>query len=238
MIDAGLTYERCRQALVGDLQGCSADELATPVPATPAWRVHDVLAHVVGLATALNAQHLPAPDDEGGTAWAAAQVAERAERTVADLVAEWDGEAPAFEDGLRLFGIETGRHFVADLAIHLADVRQALGRPAALDPEAMVLAVDHYVAFLDEQLRADRWGVLEVVAGDRTHRAGGDDGPVRARLEAPPFDVLRAIAARRSAAQLRAMAWSGDVDAALDRLAEIYRGGYALPASDLPPEAP
>ena len=39
------------------------------VPATPAWTVHDVLAHVIGLAADLNAQRFP--EDEGGVAWSA-----------------------------------------------------------------------------------------------------------------------------------------------------------------------
>ena len=48
---------------VGDLQ---AHDAATPVPAAPAWVVGDVLAHVVGLATDLNAQRLPDGSDVGG----------------------------------------------------------------------------------------------------------------------------------------------------------------------------
>ena len=49
------------------------DELQALVPATPEWRVRDVLAHVVGLAADLNAQRFPAADDAGGSAWAAQQ---------------------------------------------------------------------------------------------------------------------------------------------------------------------
>ena len=51
--DAGVVYERVRRDFVGLLASCSEQELATPVPATPEWRVRDVLAHVVGLAADL-----------------------------------------------------------------------------------------------------------------------------------------------------------------------------------------
>lgn len=238
MIDAGAAYERCRRALLAELRACSDAELARPVPATPDWTIHDVLAHVVGLAADLNAQHLPEPDDLGGTAWSTAQVAARAQRTVAELAAEWDAEAPAFEDGLRLFGIETGRHFVADLAIHLVDVRQARWRGAGLDPEALRLGLDHYLAFVDERLRALGFGVLAVRIGDDLRLVGGPGAQARATVAAPPFDLFRSLAARRSAHQVRALDWSGDVDAAIDALGRIYTGGYSMPAQDLPPEAP
>ena len=64
------------------------DELQALVPATPEWRVRDVLAHVVGLAADLNAQRFPAADDAGGSAWAAQQVAARRDLAVAAIVAE------------------------------------------------------------------------------------------------------------------------------------------------------
>ncbi len=65
-IDADTVYEEARARFVltvGDLQ---AHDAATPVPAAPAWVVGDVLAHVVGLATDLNAQRLPDGSDVGG----------------------------------------------------------------------------------------------------------------------------------------------------------------------------
>ncbi len=41
----------------------------------------------------------------------------------------WDREAPTFERGLRELGYEIGSHYVADLLIHLVDVRAALDLP-------------------------------------------------------------------------------------------------------------
>ena len=42
----------------------------------------------------------------------------------------------------------------------------------------------------------------------------------------------------RREGEVRALDWSGDVDAAIDALGRIYTGGYSMPAQDLPPEAP
>lgn len=232
--DAGVVYERVRRDFVGLLASCSEQELATPVPATPEWRVRDVLAHVVGLAADLDAQRFPEPDDEGGVAWSAAQVRDRAGCTISDLAAEWDREGPVFAEGLRVFGYELGCHFVADLVTHLADVRQALGRGAdPRDPEAVAVSLDHYLQFLHEQLVAVAWGVVEIRTGGEVRSVGGPAGPPRALLEAQPFDALRSFSARRSAAQVRSLAWTGDGDGLVAFLQVAFAGGYSIPDRDL-----
>lgn len=236
MADAGEVYERIRAAFVQVVEACSPEQLACPVPATPDWSVRDVLAHVVGLAAALNGQHFPDPADEGGVAWNATLVATRADRSVTELVAEWDREGPVFAEGLRIFGAEMGAHFVADLLTHLADVRQALGLGAdPHDDEAVAVSLDHYLGYLHEQLAGARWGVLEIrTSSTASRRVGAPDGPVRAVLTATPFDVLRTFSARRSVAQVRSLRWKGDVDGLVGFLEAAFSGGYAIPEHDLP----
>ena len=70
MIDTGAVYERTKRAFVVTVTGADVDHV---VPATPAWTVRDVLAHVIGLAADLNAQRFPDPEDDGGVAWSAQQ---------------------------------------------------------------------------------------------------------------------------------------------------------------------
>ena len=60
MIDTGAVYERTKRAFVVTVTGSDVDHVG---PATPAWTVHDVLAHVIGLAADLNAQRFPDPED-------------------------------------------------------------------------------------------------------------------------------------------------------------------------------
>ena len=231
-IDGGIVYERVRGRFVltvGDLQ---AHEAATPVPATPAWVVGDVLAHVVGLATDLNAQHFPDGGDGGGAMWTARQVAERSAASIADIVAEWDREAPAFEDGLRLFGYEEGSHFVADLHAHHQDVRGALGLSRDEDPITIAVSLDHYLGFVDTMLRASEWGTLDVTAGGE-QRTLGDRGKHHARVIGSGFEVLRTFSARRSDRQVRQMRWEGDLDSLLTMLSSQFSGGYSLPEIDL-----
>jgi 2-polyprenyl-6-methoxyphenol hydroxylase-like FAD-dependent oxidoreductase len=64
-------------------------------------------------------------------------------------------------------------------------------------------------------------------------RAGGRDwvegaGPPAAVLEAAPFELFRALSGRRSAGQVRALAWDGDPEPYLDVLSP-----YPMPPSPL-----
>jgi uncharacterized protein (TIGR03083 family) len=223
-VDPAELYDAERRRLVAFSGALTEAQLATTVPATPEWRVRDVLAHVVGITFDLNRSRFDAASPEE---WTQRQVDERREATVADLVAEWDHEAPTFEDGLRLFGYELGSHYVADLHAHLQDVRSALRRPPARDERTVLVALDFFLGSVDEDLRAAHAGAVELRTGREVHVAG--DLPVRATVTAEPFDLLRTLSARRSAAQIRALDWDGDVDAVLEHL-----GRYPLPQHDLP----
>lgn len=231
-VDAGDVYERTRQAMVATIHGSTTPQLQLVVPATPEWRVRDVLAHVVGLAADLNAQRFPAADDEGGAAWSRWQVDARRDQPIEQIIAEWAREAPAFEDGLRLFGYVEGSHFVADLHAHHQDVRGALGLARDDDPTTVAVALDHYAGYLGELLTNAKWGTVEIAVDGEVRVAGGT-GPRHAGVSAPAFEVLRALSARRSLGQLRALAWTGEVDELLALLQSAFAGGYSLPAADV-----
>src|SRR5690242_12321252 len=124
-VDCAALYEQERRKFIALQRSLDDAGRATPVPATPGWTVHDVLAHVVGITADLNAAEFGSGDPD---AWTAAQVDTRRDRTVDELAAEWDREADRFETGLRLFGYEIGSHYLGDLLQHVADVRHALGR--------------------------------------------------------------------------------------------------------------
>ena len=207
-------------------------ELRARVPATPEWSVRDVLAHVVGLACDLNAERFPAADDIGGVEWGRLQVERARDLTLRDLIAEWDREAPKFEDGLRTFGYEVGSHFLADLYVHFQDVRSAVGASPSADEPAVAVALDHYLGYLSELLAGEGWGTLEVVVGEET-RVLGCEGRHRARLTTEPSELLRVVSGRRSAAQIRALDWDGDLDRVLELLQTVLTGAYSLPQVDL-----
>lgn len=232
-VDPGDVYESTRQRFEATMRSLDEGQLHTFVPATPAWRVRDLLAHVVGLVADLNAQRFPAADDIGGTAWGAAQVAARRNLTIDDIFDEWAAEAPGFEDGLRLFGYEEGSHFIADVHAHHQDVRGALGLARDDDPLTVAVSLDHYLGFLHQLLRDASWGVLAVATGGEVRVLGTEDGAGRAQVAGPAFEVLRAFSARRSASQIRAMRWRGDVDSLLELLESLFSDAYSIPAANI-----
>ena len=224
-IDCGALYDEERAAFIALLESLPADDLERVVPATPAWSVHDVLAHVVAITADLNAQDFGKADADA-EAWTARQVASRRGRTVGELGAEWDAEAPAFTAGLELFGYELSSHFVGDLVQHVADVHAALGLPQRSDDDlALVVALDFYLDALHEALVEAEVGASLDIAGEEW-RLG--TGPPVATLRTGRFEALRAIGGRRSLHQLRAMAWTGDSEVLLPRISR-----YGLPTTDL-----
>jgi len=129
MTDWGATYRANLDAVAALAGGLSEEELALRVPATPAWTVHDVLAHLAGgAADALSGRMDGAPSPE----WTARHVGERSDRTVAELVAELretaDGVVASVEGNDR-------PALVWNLAVHHADLHEALGKGAP--PEEM-----------------------------------------------------------------------------------------------------
>jgi mycothiol maleylpyruvate isomerase-like protein len=231
-VDTGALYERTKRAFVAVVSSLPDDSLQVRVPATPLWSVRDVVAHVVGLAADLNAQRFPAAGDGDGQRWTDRQVAERRDTKFTAVLDEWDRETPAFAEGLRTFGYETGSHFVADLHAHYHDVRGALALPRNADELVVRVALDHYLDFVDRMLADAAWGTLEVVAGAEA-RLLGAHGPHYARLCAQPFEVLRSVSGRRSARQIRALDWDGERDKFLVLLQKSLTGSYSLPRAGL-----
>ncbi len=222
-VDTGELYEKLRQRFLDVLRGCSPEQLATVVPATPAWRVRDALAHVVGITADLNALHFgPGTAD----AWTSAQVEQRLGDDVETMAAEWDREAARFEEGLRALGYEIGSHYVADLHAHTQDVRSALGLTPDRDESTVLVALDFYLASSSQGLTETGVGTVAAHVGAETHELGA--GPVVATLTGAAFDVLRALSSRRSAAQIATMNWDGDSARVIPALSR-----YPLPMADI-----
>ncbi len=223
-VDCGELYEAERRKFVELERSCDADARATVVPATPAWTVHDVLSHVVGIAVDLNAGSYGSTADPD--AWTAAQIDARRDSTVDELAAEWDREAPQFEEGLRLLGYEIGSHFVGDLLQHEADVHHALGLPHDADDLALAVALDFYLISFEQTLDADGAGAVEIAVGDESWTVG--TGTPVAALRADRFELFRALGGRRTEAEIGALSWRGDAAAIIPRLSR-----YPMPSASL-----
>ena len=85
--DLCIAYRGVRERIGGLIRAATPDAIERIAPATPLWRVHDVLAHVVGVTTDILAGRL---DGVASDAWTDAQVAVRRNTPAGDLLAEWE----------------------------------------------------------------------------------------------------------------------------------------------------
>lgn len=210
------------RSLLTDIDEAAA---ATIVPACPAWTVHDLCAHLVGVPAALVVRDNPPPGDN--QPWVDRQVAERADRSIAELLDEWDAVGPDFEGLMRRFPHAFGG-LVYDAVAHEHDVRGALGRPGARDSAGVWASVEQLVPMVERDLAAGgpASGTLTLRAGDREWVVGTGDPAVS--LTTTPFELMRLLGSRRSREQILAAPWDGDVEPFLPALAHM-----PLPARDI-----
>ena len=235
---AARAYGDARVRLGSLLSGVQPARFDAEVPACPGWTVRDVLAHLVGVATDWNADQIVAgladswADEDAAAArdaWTNHHVQVGRQRGLGSLLAAWARSSAAVEKRLRSgdgLPAEPSPEVLltptADLAVHVQDVRHALDVPGDRDSAATRLAFSVYLAWLGMRLIASELPALTMSDGHRHWVAGAGDSI--ATVTADRFDLFRAISGRRSADQIRAMAWDGDPDPFID-----FVSPYRLP---------
>ncbi len=204
MDEVGEAYRGVRLRVSTLVTGADVATLDTVAPATPDWTVHDVLAHLVGVATDIVSGNL---DGVGSDPWAATQVERSRERTCVELLAEWDEHGPVVDEMAAQFGRAAGQ-LLSDATTHEHDVRGALGAAGARDSDAVVLSFGFVGLSLGEQLDAAGVGALTVHHGDVTDTLGS--GEAVASLHIDDFEFVRALTGRRSVEQIAAYDWDGE----------------------------
>jgi len=202
-VDLGGLYRSARQRITGLLTGGSGDLGRRPVPATPSWTVHDVIAHLRGVVEdALRGNTAGVATDP----WTAAQVERHRGTTLADLLAQWAAEAPLVEAFLSSPDGARAERAVIDVHTHEADLRGALGLPPELPAP--------YGPWMVARLAA---GVIDACASSglpplRIETVEGDAaGPATAEvvLRISRHELHRAVLGRRSREQVVAYDWRG-----------------------------
>jgi uncharacterized protein (TIGR03083 family) len=174
--DWGQLYRDNVEALSKLAADLTAEQLSTRVPATPEWDVHDVLAHLAGGGQDVLSDRM---DDAPSPAWTERHVQERSARSADELVSELTANVEAL---VARIGPDNSA-IVFDVAVHHADLHEALGHGRVPEP---------------------LWHpVLEAI-----QRVYGDAAPTL-RDQVDDYELFRAVFSRRSTSQLDAWGLDG-----------------------------
>lgn len=234
--DAAWAYEdglRTVRTLVADLDPA---HLATVVPACPDWTVRDLLGHLAGVAEdavggayfrgALDAWRDPSLAN-ARERWTAGHVADRAGWDLEKVLRSLDEQGGRYAAMLRAAERLAGPAWslsapVADLAVHVDDLREALQADAEAGPAVTRLGFRAYRHWLHQRIVGHGLPALRLRDGTREWVLG--DGEPAATLTADRHALFRAIAGRRSAREIRSYDWRGDPEPYLPVIAP-----YPLP---------
>jgi uncharacterized protein (TIGR03083 family) len=200
-VPLSLLYRQARERVTALVEGLDDDrDGGRPVPATPGWTVHDVVAHLAGVAEdRANGVRL----DKGPTPeWTSAHVQRGRGVPTRQLLDLWARHAPAVEAVLDKAPVWP---LVMDATAHEHDIRGAVGDSSARDSAGVVVGAKVLLASL--QVPA----ALRVVTEDHDVQVGPDaDDGTRVLLRTSTFEAFRWRLGRRSAHQLASMDWSED----------------------------
>jgi uncharacterized protein (TIGR03083 family) len=207
MDDVGSVYAEGRARLADLVTAEDPHGSTAPVPGCPEWAVRDVIAHVTGVCADVLTGNTEGVATEP---WTAAQVAKRKDTPLPDILAEWTEVAPQVEAMAQHFPGRVGEQWVLDLTTHEHDIRGALSRPGARDAAGVRVGVDFATTMgMAESIKARGLPALRVKAGEQQWVVGAGDPA--ASVAGSAFELFRAMSGRRSADQVRALDWEGDI---------------------------
>jgi uncharacterized protein (TIGR03083 family) len=201
--DCAAAYHELRGRVSDLVRAADPEALDAIAPATPEWRVRDILAHMSGVNTDIVNGNLRGVASDP---WTDAQVATRRDWTVEELLDEWDTNGSVVETNAAMLGSAAGQ-WVNDACTHEHDIRHALGAPGARDSGAVAIAFEWGTDMLARGLDGQgATGLL--VETDCGTKAVGSTEP-RATVSVERFELVRAMTGRRSVAQMEAYGWDG-----------------------------
>jgi uncharacterized protein (TIGR03083 family) len=201
-IDHGALYRDLRDRVTALVSGLPAEALDQVAPATPMWRVRDVVAHLAGSTADVVAGNL---EGVASDAWTQAQVDARLDTPFPEVLAEWTRCGELVEPTIASFPPLMRNMLLIDAVTHEHDLRGALGLPGERDGDAMLFAFGGVSRGIGAQ-RGDS-GALRIV-----HEGGESvvgEGEPTATVRTTRFEVVRAGLGRRSLGQIAAWEWDG-----------------------------
>jgi uncharacterized protein (TIGR03083 family) len=201
-IDHAALYRGVRLRLSELAAELNAPTLDQTTPATPAWRVRDVYAHLGGATADIVAGNL---EGVASDEWTQAQVDARRDWPITDVIDEWTRCAEVVEPLIADIPGLMRSMLLIDAITHEQDIRGAVGRPGARDSDAIAFAATGVVRGL-ASARGNAPALRLLVDGGE--HVLGTGAPV-ATVSTSAFELARAGVGRRSLAQIAAWAWEG-----------------------------
>jgi hypothetical protein len=189
------------------------------IPATPAWTLRELVAHLCGVAVDVVAGNVSAYAQD---AWTHDQVQTRRSRPISSVLDEWaasvDSMAGLMDDpekrGLDPSFAELP---LIDLLAHEHDIREASGLFDFVVPEVWPSVEARRRTVLVTQLAVASAPPLEVLTreGDRWLLGEGDIEATR--VKADRYELWRSLEGRRTRQNVRQFEWSADPGPFLER---------------------
>ncbi|HET6817820.1 MAG TPA: maleylpyruvate isomerase N-terminal domain-containing protein [Mycobacteriales bacterium] len=204
-------YVEAHDRVVGLVRGLSAEQAATRVAATPEWTVHDVVAHLAAIPTDIVAGRLkgiPRPEETQQ------QVDARRDAAIPALLEEWAAGVDPIVELARAGLIPPP--LTIDVITHEQDLRGAIHAAHLDDDAALRFAVTGYSMGLARRIKAAGLRALRLRDPARGFDTTAGEGEPAATVSGREFDLFRALAGRRSRAQVEAFDWIGDPAPYLD----------------------
>jgi uncharacterized protein (TIGR03083 family) len=223
--DLAGAYLETKEHLVPILLELTPGQLETKVPFSPEWSVRDVVAHMASEAHALVGEDIPEgmfflDEKRRGerttviNAWNAGQLERRRFLSLDEILEEWDRDIPLMLEALRgeraFASPYPGQDYVAvvDLAMHSQDIRNLVGRPGDRESAGVGFALPSFGFVLGQRIAEVGLPALELRYDGKSRVLG--NGEPGAAVTASRYELVRALANRRSTAQIRAYEWAGD----------------------------
>jgi uncharacterized protein (TIGR03083 family) len=223
-IDPGALYTDAQGRIAALARSLPADAFDRPIAACPGWRVHDLLAHLAGVAADFASGNM---EGAPGDAWTAAQVDARRAWSLTQVLDDWAEATVTLAAALHAAGERAPAPPLFDLATHEQDLRGAVGAPRWHDDAMVAWGVPRIVRMLGRTLPEQGCPPVVLRVDGVEHAIGERDGATGAGapalgLDLSAFELFRSVFGRRSEAQLRALPWSGGDPAAVVRALPIF----------------
>lgn len=229
-MDRKIAYQECYRVVHELFNGLGERELLQPCPQCPAWSLRDVLAHhvhvfserikgwpeefAVDVAAALTD---PDPEVKLKAAqrrdnWIERGVESFRNQPFASVLTAWDQAMEQAGDNDWMM--------VADLAVHIGDIEEALGENRSRESGFLVAALSQYAMRLAQSL--DGLGLETVRLIGSCPKFEGGDAQSPHEVSGPTYELLRALLGRRSRSEAeQALNW-GTTPEAIRQVFAVY----------------